>query len=343
MKHKLTKFTIHDLAADLSLAPGTVSKILNGKGNIPVETRKRVLNRAKEVGYVANHSARVLKAEHTWTIGVVFSDIASFGLEHPFFGSIIQAFKNFIEDKGYEMVFIPKKIGEQEQTYLQWATNKSVDGVLLLTGDVNASDIQELIQADIPCVSVDMVDPSLTTIISDDRQGIELIFKHFLQLGFQTIYAYSGSNLSRAYQQRSEAFETLTKTFKTNRPKHSYFVTDRYGVQHYYEQALLWIQSWISKPDAVIAFSDDIAMGLIRALIELGYRVPEDVSVSGYDDIQFASLFSPALTTIKQDKRRIAETAAMTLLEMIEKKSFTKGVTSVPVQLIVRQSTKRIK
>jgi LacI family transcriptional regulator len=343
MKNKLSKFTIHDLAADLSLAPGTVSKILNGKGNIPVETRKRVLTRAKEVGYVANHSARVLKAEHTWTIGVVFSDIASFGLEHPFFGSIIQAFKNFIEDKGYEMVFIPKKIGEQEQTYLQWATNKSVDGVLLLTGDVNAGDIQELIQAEIPCVSVDMVDPSLTTIISDDRQGIELIFKHFLQLGFQTIYAYSGSTLSRAYQQRSEAFETLSKTFKTIRPNQSYFVTDRYGVQHYYEQALLWIQSWIHKPEAIIAFSDDIAMGLIRALKELGYRVPEDISVSGYDDIQFASLFSPAITTIKQDKKRIAETAAMTLLDIIDKKEVSKGVKSVPVQLIVRHSTKRIK
>jgi LacI family transcriptional regulator len=343
MKHKLSKFTIHDLAADLALAPGTVSKILNGKGNIPVETRKRVLTRAKEVGYVANHSARVLKAEHTWTIGVVFSDIASFGLEHPFFGSIIQAFKNFIEDKGYEMVFIPKKIGEQEQTYLQWATNKSVDGVLLLTGDVNARDIQELIQADIPSVSVDMVDPSLTTIISDDHQGIELIFKHYLQLGFQTIYAYSGSNLSRAYQQRSEAFELLTQTYQTKRPKEAYFVTDLYGVQHYYEQALLWIQSWVNKPDAIIAFSDDIAMGLIRALKELGYRIPEDISVSGYDDIQFASLFSPGLTTIKQDKKRIAETAAIKLLEIIEKKDVLKGVTNVPVQLMIRQSTKKIK
>jgi LacI family transcriptional regulator len=343
MKHKLSKFTIHDLAADLALAPGTVSKILNGKGNIPVETRKRVLTRAKEVGYVANHSARVLKAEHTWTIGVVFSDIASFGLEHPFFGSIIQAFKNFIEDKGYEMVFIPKKIGEQEQTYLQWATNKSVDGVLLLTGDVNARDIQELIQADIPSVSVDMVDPSLTTIISDDHQGIELIFKHYLQLGFQTIYAYSGSNLSRAYQQRSEAFELLTQTYQTKRPKEAYFVTDLYGVQHYYEQALLWIQSWVNKPDAIIAFSDDIAMGLIRALKELGYRIPEDISVSGYDDIQFASLFSPGLTTIKQDKKRIAETAAIKLLEIIEKKDVLKGVTTVPVQLMIRQSTKKIK
>ena len=343
MKIRLSKFTIHDLAADLSLAPGTVSKILNGKGNIPVETRNRVLQRAKEVGYVANHSARVLKAEHSWTIGVVFSDIASFGLEHPFFGSIIQAFKNFIEDKGYEMVFIPKKIGEQEQTYLQWATNKSVDGVLLLTGDLNAKDIQELIRADIPCVSVDMVDPSLATIISDDHQGIELIFKHYLQLGFQSIYAYSGSTLSRAYQQRSEAYEKLLKTHKTKRPQEAYFVTDRYGVQHYYEQGLLWIQSWKEKPEAIIAFSDDIAMGLIKALTELGFRVPEDVSVSGYDDIQFASLFSPALTTIKQDKKRIAETAAIKLLDIIEKKEVSKGVTSVPVQLMIRQSTKRIK
>lgn len=343
MKHKLSKFTIHDLAVDLSLAPGTVSKILNGKGNIPIETRNRVLHRAKEVGYVANHSARVLKAEHSWTIGVVFSDIASFGLEHPFFGSIIQAFKNFIEDKGYEMVFIPKKIGEQEQTYLQWATNKSVDGVLLLTGDLNAKDIQELIHADIPCVSVDMVDPCLATIISDDHQGIELIFKHYLQLGFQSIYAYSGSTLSRAYQQRSEAFEKLIKIHKTKRPQEAYFVTDQYGVQHYYEQGLLWIQSWKEKPEAIIAFSDDIAMGLIKALTELGFRVPEDVSVSGYDDIQFASLFSPSLTTIKQDKKRIAETAAVKLLEIVEKKEVSKGVTSVPVQLMIRHSTKRIK
>jgi DNA-binding LacI/PurR family transcriptional regulator len=120
-------------------------------------------------------------------------------------------------------------------------------------------------------------------------------------------------------------------------------VTDRYGVAHYYEKALSWIQSWQEKPEAIIAFSDDIAMGLISALKELGYRVPEDISVSGYDDIQFASLFTPALTTIKQDKKTIAETAAMKLLAMIEKKDVSKGLTTVPVQLVVRQSTKRIK
>ena len=84
-------------------------------------------------------------------------------------------------------------------------------------------------------------------------------------------------------------------------------------------------------------------MGLIMALKELGYRVPEDISVSGYDDIQFASLFSPPLTTIRQDKKRIAETAAIKLLNMIENQNEPKGLTTVPVQLIVRHSTKRIK
>ena len=343
MKKNYHKITIHELASDLDLAPGTVSKILNGKGTISHQTRQRVTQRAKELGYVASSSARILKATHSWTIGIVFSDIASFGLEHPFFGSIIQAFKNYMEDRGYEIVFIPKKLGTQQQTYLQWAKNKSVDGVLILTGDQNDPEFQELIHADVPCVSTDIYDPHVATVISHDTLGIELIFKHFVQLGFQKIYAYSGSVLSRAYQQRTDAYRTLVKQFRTVQDEESYLTTDYYVVTHYYQQALKWIQRWSSKPEAIIAFSDDIAMGLIQALNELGYRVPEDISVSGYDDIQFAKLFSPALTTIRQDKKKIAETAADLLLKMIHENQIIKGMTMIPVELIVRQSTKRIK
>jgi DNA-binding LacI/PurR family transcriptional regulator len=343
MKKNYHKITIHELASDLDLAPGTVSKILNGKGTISHQTRQRVTQRAKELGYVASSSARILKASHSWTIGIVFSDIALFGLEHPFFGSIIQAFKNYMEDRGYEIVFIPKKLGTQQQTYLQWAKNKSVDGVLILTGDQNDTEFQELIHADVPCVSTDIYDPHVATVISNDTLGVELIFKHFIQLGFQKIYAYSGSVLSRAYQQRTDAFHACVRQYHSDADLESYLTTDHYGVTHYYEQALKWIQRWQHKPEAIIAFSDDIAMGLIRALNEMGYRVPEDISVSGYDDIQFAKLFSPALTTIRQDKKLIAETAAELLLSMIQENQIIKGIKLVPVELIIRQSTKRIK
>lgn len=340
MKNPSDKFTIHDLAKALNLSPGTISKILNGKGNIPQPTRERVIQFAKDKGYIANHSARVLKASHSWTIGVVFSDIALFGLEHPFFGSIIQAFKNFMEEKGYELVFIPKKLGNQEQSYLQWARNKHVDGVLLLTGDINDPEINELVNSEVPCVSTDMLMPRLTTVISDDNQGIELIFKHFASLGLTKIFAYSGSTDSRAYQQRLDTYQRLVKDNQLNKSSHQYFITEGYGVANAYKNARQWIEKWNEKPEAIIAFSDDIAMGLIQALQEKGYKVPQDIQVSGYDDIQFAPLFSPSLTTIKQQKKVIADTAGALLLDLIQNPQQKRSLHKIPVQLIKRASTK---
>ncbi len=340
MKIALKKITIHDLARDLKLSPGTISKILNGQGTIPDTTRERVIHHAKVQGYVPSHSARILKAKHSWTIGVVFSDIASFGLEHPFFGSIIQAFKNYVEEKGYEIVFIPKRLGNQEQSYLQWANNKHVDGVLILTGDINAKDMQELVQSNIPCVSTDIIMPGLTTVISDDHQGIEIIVDHYLSQGYQRIYAYSGSILSRAYQERTEAYQKLMHKHKLNNPGYAYTISEKYGVQAAYEHALYWVQRWKVIPDAIVAFSDDIAIGLIRALKEKGFRVPEDIAVSGYDDIQFAQYHQPSLTTLKQQKRRIAETAADKLLYQIKNQKAENSIMRIPVSLIKRQSSR---
>lgn len=340
MKITNEKLTIHDLAKALDLSSGTISKILNGKGNIPHATRQRVIDYVKNTGYVASHSARILKAAHSWTIGIVFSDIALFGLEHPFFGSIIQAFKNYMEEKGYEIVFIPKKLGEQEQSYLQWARNKQVDGILLLTGDKNSKDIVELVHSEVPCVSTDMEMSHLTTVISDDEEGISLIYNEFLKQGFKHIFAYSGSTLSRAYQQRTEAYQKLLKKNGNNVDQNHFFVTEAYGYHAAYQNALKWIDSWKVVPEAIIAFSDDIAMGLIRALETKGFKVPQDISVSGYDDIQFAQLFAPSLTTIKQQKKDIAETAAEALLALIKDPESKRSLHKVPVKLIKRESTK---
>jgi DNA-binding LacI/PurR family transcriptional regulator len=339
MKKFHDKITIFDLANDLDISPGTISKVLNGKGNVTEETRHRIHERAKALGYVASHSARVLKATHTWTIGVVFSDDAHFELVHPFFSAILQAFKKFMENQGYEIVFIPKKLGGQVQTYLQWAKNKHVDGVLVLTGNRNDQDMIELFASDVPCVSTDIVDPSVVSVISDDRQGINLMFGHFLKMGMSKIYAFSGTTLSRAYQYRTEVYETLVKHHRTFAQPYAYYASRGYGITASYEEAKIWISQWQEKPEAIIAFSDDLAMGLMMALKEKGYRIPEDISVGGYDDIQFAPYFSPALTTIRQNKVQIAETAARLLLDLIAKNPVHKGTTLIPVSLILRQST----
>jgi DNA-binding LacI/PurR family transcriptional regulator len=336
MDHKITIF---DLAKDVNLSPGMVSKILNGKANVPDSTQERVILRAKELGYVANQSARNLKAKKSWTIGVVFSDIAYIGLEHPFFGSIIQAFKNYIELKGYELVFIPKKLGDQEQTYLQWARNKNVDGILVLTGDVNNPDMYAMTHSEIPCVSTDVWLEGMSTVISHDEAGIQLAYDHLKSIGCQRIFAFSGNTLSRAYEERTQAYQAVSK--EDTLPPFAYYMAEQYGYDNYVKSAQHWIKEWRVKPDGVIAFSDEMAMALIHVLHTSGLRVPEDIAVTGYDDIQFAKLFSPSLTTLRQNKKAIAVRAAEKLLSMIDGLDLPKNIEKIPVELIIRGSTKR--
>jgi DNA-binding LacI/PurR family transcriptional regulator len=117
-------------------------------------------------------------------------------------------------------------------------------------------------------------------------------------------------------------------------------VTAGFSYQSAYNQALAWIGQWKKVPEAVVCFSDNLAMGLIHALNKKGYKVPKDISIIGFDDAQFSYLFSPPLTTIKQNKKEIAETAGTLLLNNIKtgKKSPTQ-VRRIPVDIIIREST----
>ena len=345
MKSPKPRQTIYDIAREMELSPSTISKILHHTGKVSEATRKRVLEYVKKTGFVANSNARILKAKHSWTIGIVFSDIASFGLEHPFFGSVLQAFKNYVEKKGFEIVFIVKKLGQAELTYYEWCQNKSVDGVLLLTGDLNDPDIIELVSSEIPCVSADIIMPGLHSSMSDDKMGIELGFQHLLNIGCRTIGAYCGPLSSRAYAERTIAFRALIEQHHMPFEETWYTNINGYGFQNAYDNAHKWISSWKKAPESILAFSDDMAMGLINALKVKGYRVPQDISVIGYDDIVFAGLFNPPLTTIRQNKVAIAESAADILLNLINGESTEaeseEQVRRIPVQLVVRESTRK--
>lgn len=344
MNERKKHLNIYDIARDLELSPATISKVLHHSGKLSEATKKRVLDYVKETGYVANSNARMLKAKHTWAIGVVFSDIASFGFEHPFFGSVIQAFKNYVEKRGFELVFIVNKLGQTEMTYLQWAQNKNVDGIFILTGDINDPGIIELVNSEIPCVSADIIMPGLTSAMSDDSKGIELGFAHLLSIGCKSIAAFAGPMTSRAYAERAESFRNLLAKNGMKFKDQWYQSISGYGYQNAYNEAVKWIDSWAKKPDGIIAFSDDLAMGLINALKSKGIMVPQDISVIGYDDINFSELFDPPLTTIRQDKVAIAEAAADMLLDIMKHDGVRDPnlpiVKRIPVELVVRKSTK---
>lgn len=335
--------TIYDVASALDLSPGTISKILNNTGNVSEATRERVLAYVKEIGYVADTNARILKSKHSYTIGVIFSDISLVGLEHPFFGSIIQHFKTYVEKRGYEIVFITSKIGTHELSYLEWCRNKKVDGVFIVSGNINNAYIIELVNSDIPCVSSDIIMKGLNSVMSDDAMGIRLGVEHALSMGQKKIAMFAGPQTSRAFYERKDAFLALTKEYGLTVPDEWIHEAKGFGFTSGYQAGAAWIDRWKTAPDIILAQSDDLAFGLIRALEDQGFRVPQDVSVVGFDDISFAKLFTPSLSTIRQDRQAIGETAAAQLLAFIQQEDEAKStvVKRIPVELILRDSTLR--
>lgn len=330
------RITIVQVAKDLNLAPSTVSKVLNNKGHISEATRKRVLDYVQEIGYIRDPSARALKSNRSNTLGILFSDIALTGLEHPFYSGVLQSFKNYCEMNNYEISFVVSKVGEHTMSYLEWCKIKKIDGVLIASGNFQNPLIVELVESDVPCVSTDFFRPKLPTIISDNEAGIDLALDHMIELNRHKISYISGPTSSIAFQQRLERFNKQTQTYE-----HKPQVIIANGFNHHagYDATIELIKTK-NIPEGIIVGSDDLAFGVIRALKANGIRVPEEVSVMGFDDVNFSEIYNPSLTTIHQDKKMIGETAAKHLISIIDEEIEKKQETIIlPVKLIKRDST----
>ncbi|PKK98769.1 MAG: hypothetical protein CVV57_06165 [Tenericutes bacterium HGW-Tenericutes-2] len=337
------KKTIVDIAKELNLAPSTISKIVNNNGRISAETRERVLKYVEESGYVAMSNARILSAKKSWTIGVIYSDISLIGFEHPFFSRILQSFKNQVEQTGYEIVLIVSKLGHNELTYLEWCRNKKVDGVLIVMGNINNPNIIEVVKSPIPCVSADVVMPNLHSIISNDAMGIILGIDHAMKLKMKKIIAVSGPLTARSFMTRMDTFRNYMTHKNLEFNEDSIIIADEFGYESGYRAGEIIANRIGILPEMILVFSDVLAFGVIRALEAKGIKVPEDVSVIGYDDIDFAKHFTPSLTTIHQDTKAIGSLAAQELLNAIEHPVEKRQIVKyIPVTLIERNSTKKI-
>ncbi len=331
---------IVDIARDLNLSPSTISKIVNNKGRISSETRERVLKYVKECGYLAMSNARILSSKKSWTIGIIYSDISLIGFEHPLFSRIFQSFKDYVADYGYDVVMIVSKLGFNELTYLEWCQNKKVDGVLIVMGNINNPNIIEVVNSNYPCISTDIVMPNLHSVICDDYQGVKIAIDYAQKLGFSKIMMVTGPKSARSFYVRTEFFEKEMKLRNLPYTKDDIITTDGFGFSSGFNVGQEIAQR-NHRPELIIVNSDVIAYGVIRGLNSMGLDVPNDISVIGYDDIEFSENFTPALTTILQDTKMIGERAAEELLRSINLKlQKTQKITYLPVTLIVRESTK---
>lgn len=334
--------TIYDIAKRVGCSSSTVSKALNNSKEVSHKKKETIVAISKEMGYVPNASARSLATKNSWSIGILFSEDLNIGLEHHFFGGVLQAFKTYVEDLGYEVTFVSKKIGSQSLTYLEWCKYKNVDGVLVVTADLQDENLSELAQSGIPIVSIDSGLLNIPTIISDNFQGTRMAIEYLMLKGAKRIAHITGPLRSFASMERLEAYRSILE-------KHQFiidesliveannfnFVSGRRALENL-------LQGSKAVPDAIYAASDDIALGVIMALRESGYKVPEDVAVVGFDNIELTRYTSPSLTTVSQQKDVIGTEAGKRLISIIngEVNEDASMIQRVPVEFIIRESTK---
>ncbi|SKA77552.1 transcriptional regulator, LacI family [Caloramator quimbayensis] len=333
--------TIYDISKATGFSPTTVSKALNDYSDVSEKTKQIILKKASEMGYIPNSHARILITKKSWTIGILFDEKLNIGMKHPYFNAIIESFKENVESRGYDLLFISKDLGGNRTTYLDHCIIRGIDGVIIITSHPNNEQIIELINSDFPCVLIDNECNRKSSIHSDDVRGCYLAVEYLYSLGHRKIAHIYGSKDTFAGNVRLNEFINSLKKF--NLPKiDEYLVDGGYFSFDGGYNAMKKLLELEDLPTAVFTAGDFMAVGAISAIKEKGLRVPEDISIIGYDDLDICKYVTPRLTTIKQNTDLIGKNAADILINEIDKKICRTSMI-IPVELVVRDSCKPIK
>lgn len=308
--------SMKDIAKACDVSVATVSKALSGQQDIGEETRKRIARKAEELGYMANASARALKTNRTYNIGVLFVDPMHGGLAHEFFSGVLNGIREEAEKNGYDITFINSSVGKRPSTYLQHCLYRGVDGVVIATADFADPMVLELVNSDLPVVPIDHMFNDHASVISDNLRGMDALVRYVVSMGHRDLALIHGekttvttSRLTGFYR----ACEELGIRVREDMVRESKF-HDPEGCARITKEIL----SLPERPTCIFFPDDYSCIGGYNAIREAGLRVPEDISAVGYDGIPLSRILSPVLTTWRQDSGGLGRTAAARLIEQIE-------------------------
>lgn len=333
--------TITDIAKQLGVSPGTVSKALTGKKDVSEKTREKVCKAARELGYLPNAAARSLKTHRSHNLGVLFVDEMQSGLKHQYFAAVLNSFKVEAERLGYDITFISNSIGPNPMSYKDHCRYRNCDGVVIACVNFDDPKVEELIKSRIPTVSIDYVYEGQMSVLSDNYQGMTDLVEYVISMGHEKI-AFIHGELTSVTKKRLAAFYDVCAKHGIKIPE-EYVKAARYHDAESSIKATEEILALKDRPTCIMYPDDFSYIGGMTVLEGHGLRIPEDISVTGYDGILLSKLLNPKLTTLYQDTERLGKEAAMKLVSLIENPEETYPVqVSVSGELIQGKSVKKL-
>ena len=332
--------TIKDIAKQAGVSHSTVSRALHGSNLISDETVERIRQIAIELGYFPSAAARSLKTNRSHALGVIVSTI-----DDPFFSEILQGIEETAQEHGYSMLMAAsQRDPKREQAIVQDMRERHVDGLIICSASFSAEQRRKLLEYGIPIVVVNnqAAEDYRYSIYHDDVDGSRQVTRHLIELGHKRI-AYLGNSLSgrttldrlTGFHQEMDAAGLVVSAeynyeIPGGRPEDGFAALDHF-------------LNLPEHPTAIFCFNDMLAIGLLNGLHMAGLRVPEEISVVGFDNIVFSAYTNPPLTTLDQPKRYIGAEAARLILGLLdplaEEEVPEQQIQKLKGKLLVRQST----
>jgi LacI family transcriptional regulator len=331
------KVTLRDVAAHAGVHPATASRALSeaSRHQVNAETAQRVIDAAEELGYKPNPIARGLKTNRSYTVGVLIPD-----LTNPLFPPIVRGIEDTLAERDFTaLIANTDNDAVRERRVLRAMRARNVDGFILLTAHRNDETLATLIRDDIPVVTVNRTasGPDVSSVSPDDNAGINAVVDHLVGLGHTRIATIAGPRTLSTGRSRYKAITAGLRRHGLTLPADRVMFARAFSE----DEGRRCMTELLASTDAtaVVAANDTLAVGCLDALRDKGLRCPDDVSVTGFNDILFMDKLSPPLTTVRIPHTEMGVEAARILLDQLLGRTTATRHAVLPIELVVREST----
>jgi LacI family transcriptional regulator len=332
--------SVKDVAAHAGVSLGTVSNVLNRPDRVAPDTRARVEQAMAELGFVRNESARQLRAGASLTIAYVMLDATN-----PFFTDVAQGIEDAADQADLSLFLCNSdNRAERELTYLNRLQQQRVQGVLVTPVDPDSPTLDDIVRGGTPVVIVDRTRDGDThcSVAVDDRLGARLAVDHLLETGHDRIAFVGGpQSIGQVRDRREGATAALLAAGRSGGDLVRMDTAALSVAEGRAAGERIAGLAEAARPTAAVCANDLLALGLLQQCVALGLRVPDDLAIVGYDDIVFAAAAAVPLTSVRQPRRRLGQTAARLLLDEATNPDHRHQQVLFTPELVARASTRR--
>ena len=332
---KKQSVTVTDVARAAGVSLATVSRVLSGYEFVRKTTRTRVLEAVERLGYVANLQARSLAGGRSQIIGLLVPN-----LDTGYVGTIIQRIDQELERTNYDLIlYTSHRHSSKESFYVSAIASGLTDGMLLVVPQVPATYLDALREKNFPYVLIDQADATENSNVVEatNWEGAYEATRYLIQLGHTQIAFITGTLAVRSAVDRLQGYQAAL--VDCGLPVRKELIVQGDYQQHTgYETTKGLLESINPSPTAIFASNDLSAFGAMDAARECGFRIPDDISIIGFDDVPQSGLVYPKLTTVRQPLEQMGQVAVKLLLELIQDRSRPPQRVKLPTQLVIRDS-----